>query len=159
MLNFRTAITEKDVENVEKIVKSTDVFSELEIETAKELLLTQLANPNDTYQFLFIEENRKVVGYSCFGKIPLTEDNFDLYWIAVLKNEHKKGFGKVLLKETEKIVKNQNGRAIYIETASNPKYENTRNFYLRNDYIKIAEFPNFYKLGDAKIVYVKNILY
>jgi hypothetical protein len=45
---------------------------------------------------------------------------------------------------------------VLIETSSQPRYEPTRQFYLRLDYREVARVPDFYKPGDDRIIYAKS---
>jgi len=110
------------------------------------------------YHFLFADGGSPIgatIGYSCFGPIPCTQASFDLYWIAVHDSFRRIGLGKLLLAESEAIIRRMAGRRIYVETSSRSQYEPTRNFYNRNGYRPEALIPEFYAPGDGKIIYTK----
>jgi hypothetical protein len=44
---------------------------------------------------------------------------------------------------------------VVAETSSQPKYENTRRFYLKCDYLEVARIRDYYKPGDDLVVYGK----
>ena len=110
------------------------------------------------YFFVFAEIDGKTVGYTCFGKIPCTVSSFDLYWIGVLDSQRGNGLGKILMTETEKMIKYIHGKSIYIETSSKEKYLPTQKFYDKCNCELIARIPNFYDEGDDKLIYKKTIL-
>ena len=98
-----------------------------------------------------------VVGYYCLGPTPMTEGTYDLYWIAVKPSIHNKGYGKKLLAHAELFVRDNSGRLIVAETSSQPKYENTRKFYIKNQYLELACIKGYYKIGDDLVVYGKYV--
>jgi hypothetical protein len=62
-----------------------------------------------------------------------------------------------LLVEVERLVREEKGRRIYIETSNRPQYASTRNFYLRCGYALEALLKEFYAPGDDKAIYVKGL--
>jgi hypothetical protein len=53
----------------------------------------------------------------------------------------------------EHAIRQDNGRMIVIETASKPAYDRTRAFYLKYGCTEVARVPDFYAVGDDKVVY------
>jgi ribosomal protein S18 acetylase RimI-like enzyme len=96
-----------------------------------------------------------VLGYSCYGPIAGTAGSFDLYWIATRREAQRRGLGRQLLRETERLVREAAGRRLYVETAGRAQYDPTRAFYAREGYLREAELADFYGPGDAKVFYVK----
>ena len=155
-ITFRTHITPEDLKIVEEIVVSSGFFYEIEVPVALELVQDHLEYGHKSdYRVIFAELDGVTVAYSCFGLISGTEGSFDLYWIATHNDCRGKGVGKVLLEETERIVKEQGGRLLIAETSMLPKYTPTRLFYEKSGYTNEAVLSDFYKPGDAKVFYVK----
>ncbi len=149
-------IKQADVKILENILNKVPIFSSSEVEVAMELINIAANNPQQTDYHLYVfEQDKKVLGYHCIGKRPLTDGVFDLYWIVADSDSGIKGIGKSLLAHAEAFVLEKKGRWILAETSSKPSYSGTRNFYLRNNYSIIAEINNFYKLGDSLIVFGK----
>ena len=148
-----------DLAAVEAIlVANRPVFSDTECVTAMDLVREGLAaaDDDDAYQILVADDGGRVVGYTCFGSIPLTSGAFDLYWIAVAPDHHAHGVGRALLRRTEEIVAAQGGRLVVVETSSRPDYDRTRRFYEHTaGYETGARLRDFYKPGEDKVVYVK----
>ncbi|HZX62439.1 MAG TPA: GNAT family N-acetyltransferase, partial [Bacteroidales bacterium] len=86
-----------------------------------------------------------------------TDAGFDLYWIATHNDLRGTGIGKILLEETHKRAKEMGARYIIAETSSLDKYLPTRLFYEKNGYSNDAFIADFYKPGDAKVIYVKRL--
>ena len=157
-LTFRNTPKLCDELNVQRILADSKFFTQSEINIAISLIQEKLNRKDkSSYQFIFLEKDLKLIAYSCFGYIEATNNCFDLYWIAVDPVFKNKGYGTLLIKETEKTISKQNGHHIYIETSSSPLYKPTRIFYEKNGYEKEAEIKNFYKENEHKIIYSKSI--
>ena len=157
-LHYRQQILPSDPDAISRIVHSSGFFSTEEIALARELAEEKLAQGNAcSYQFLFAEDKDRALGYTCFGLIPATCGSYDLYWIAVDEQYRSQGFGKVLMKETERIISNIDGRLIYVETSSRDQYKPTHSFYENCGYQKEAFLKDYYAAGDSKIIYVKTL--
>jgi GNAT superfamily N-acetyltransferase len=155
-VTFRYEALPTDREAVRRMVDSTGVFSPVEIDVAVELVDDRLESGDKSdYHFVFAEHDGRVVGYTCYGRIPLTVASFDLYWIAVDKSFHGKKIGRLLLDRTEELIRKMGGRQIYIETSNRHQYAPTRGFYLRCGYEQAALFADFYAPGDDKVIYVR----
>jgi ribosomal protein S18 acetylase RimI-like enzyme len=147
----------QDRERVLDIVQATEMFTPDEIFFAREQVDIYLEQPHQRDYFLVVSEDGKdgVVGYMSYGPTPLTEGTYDLYWMAVAPSAQGRGFGRELVVWLEKRVAEAGGRLILIETSSQPKYEKTRKFYLGLGYREASRIPDFYKVGDGRITYVK----
>jgi ribosomal protein S18 acetylase RimI-like enzyme len=99
----------------------------------------------------------RVIGWVCFGETPCTLGTFDIYWIAVEPTLQRQGAGKFMLDFVEKEIKNQKGRLAVVETSGMKRYESTQKFYEKNNYTIAAKIPNFYALGDDKLIYIKTL--
>ena len=144
------------MKHVREIVVSSGFFSKAEIEVAVELVQLRLNKGIESgYHFLFAEEDKKVVGYSCFGPIPCTVESYDIYWIAVQEDLRRSGLGVELLKKVEEKIREMGGKRIYVETSSREQYEPTRLFYSRCGYRREATLKNFYSPGDDKVIYLR----
>jgi GNAT superfamily N-acetyltransferase len=157
-LTFRCDVLPEDRENVRRLVDSTGVFSPVEIDVAVELVDDRLeCGEQSDYHFVFAEHEGHAVGYTCYGRIPLTAASFDLYWIAVDKSLHGLKIGRALLEKSEELVREAGGGKVYIETSNRHHYAPTRGFYLRCGYRQAALLEDFYAAGDDKVIYVKNL--
>jgi len=155
-ITWREEPTPSDRKRVREIVVSSGFFSDAEIEVAVELVQERLNKGIESgYFFLFAEKDRNVVGYSCFGPIPCTEESYDIYWIAVQEELRRSGLGARILKRVEDRIKEMGGKRIYVETSSREQYRPTRSFYSRCGYQKEATLKNFYSSGDDKVIYLR----
>jgi ribosomal protein S18 acetylase RimI-like enzyme len=135
---------------IERILRECGAFREDEIAVALELVD---APAEAGYRFVVAEAAGEVAGYACFGATPLTKGTWDLYWIAVDPARQGEGIGRALLVAAEDAIRAEDGRMLLIETAGKASYEKTRAMYLACGYREIARVPDFYDVGDDKVVY------
>ncbi len=138
------------------MVESTEVFSPVEIDVAVELVDERLKRGLESgYYFVFAEHEGQVVGYTCYGPVPMTAASYDLYWIAVDRSLQGKRIGRLLLEKSEELIRELGGRQVYIETSNRAQYAPTRGFYLRCGYQQAALLADFYAPGDDKVIYAR----
>jgi GNAT superfamily N-acetyltransferase len=158
-IELRYEVRPEDREAVRRLVESTGVFSEVEVDVAIELVDDRLERRQQSdYHFVFADEGGRTVGYTCYGPIALTAASYDLYWIAVDKSMHGRKIGRVLLERSEELIREAGGRQVYIETSNRHQYLPTRGFYLRCGYTQDALLKDFYGVGDDKVIYVKVLI-
>lgn len=139
------------------IIEGTGNLTDEEKDCAVELLDIYLENPRQKdYYFLAAADHQdSPVGYVCYGRTPLTDAVYDMYWIVVDEAHRNKGVGKDLLDATEDILRKEGARVLVAETSGLPAYEPARSFYKRNGFGEEAKVKDFYKTGDDLIIYVK----
>ena len=158
-IKLRYEVMPSDAEAIRRLTEATGFFYPAEVDVAEELALERLSKGDASgYYFVFAEQNGRVVGYACYGPIPCTASSFDFYWIAVHPDLQGKRLGKVLLKETERLIKEAKGERIYVETSQRPIYDSTRAFYERCGYKAESVLENFYGPGDGKVTYCKVLI-
>ena len=149
-------LKQADVPIIEKFLGKVKAFSKNEVGIAMELVNISAKNPEQTdYNVFVYQDGKKILGYYCTGKRPLTDAVYDLYWIVTNPEHPQKGIGKSLLTHAEEFVLSKNARWLLAETSSKEAYAAARNFYLRNRYSIIAEINDFYSVGDNLMVFGK----
>jgi GNAT superfamily N-acetyltransferase len=125
---------------------------------AEEVIDSFLDDPQGSgYHVLVAEDNSAIIGYVCYGPTPLTEGTWDIYWMAVTPEKQGKGVGAALLERAEKGIMEVEGRLAIIETSSIPSYEKTRLFHSHHGYELVARIPDFYAVGDDKLILQKQL--
>ncbi len=154
---IRRKVKLSDVESIRLLVDKTKVFSAEEVTIAAELVAEAAlkGEVKSGYSFCLLEEGGKIIGYTCFGQVPLTESSYDLYWLVVDNEQHQKGYAKKLMLLTEELIASAGGKQIYAETSSKDNYAPARSFYLKSGFTEDARQQDFYKVGDDKVTYVK----
>ncbi len=151
-------MVEADKPHIIEAVEATDMFTGEEVDVAEELIDIYLTKKDQKDYIIFVADLAgRPAGYVCYGPTPAAEGTFDLYWIAVAPELHKRGIGKRLLKYTEEEVSRKAGRLVVIETSSQPKYKATQDFYLRNGYAIEARIKDFYRDGDDRLIFTKRL--
>ena len=151
----------RDRSRIEEMIVSSGKFNEVEIKTALELVDEALEEGEASgYIFVLLEygkESPQLHGYACYGPTPLTQGVYDLYWIVVDPAAQRKGIGRYLLEHVERDIMKRGGRMLLIETSSQETYGATIRFYERNGYQLMARIKNYYRIGDDKLVFSKEL--
>jgi ribosomal protein S18 acetylase RimI-like enzyme len=142
---------------------ATGVFEEHEIRVAEELLDAALAGSPDYTVCVAAAQagdagespRRAVMGYVCYGRNPVTDALFDVYWIAVDPSMQGHGAGCALLSHAEACVRGAGGRGLVIDTSSRAEYQPAHQLYARCGFQRVADVPDYYKPGDSLILYMK----
>ena len=141
---------------IRELLVGTGVFSDEEIDIALELVDAVLDRPDQKDYIVYTyEDEGMILGYYCVGPTPATQGTFDLYWIAVKPSMQGKGVGGKLDAHAESLVRSKGGRLMIAETSSQPRYEKTREFYIRRGYAELSRIRDYYRPGDDLVVYGK----
>ncbi len=145
-----------DLPALNRILRETGAFTQAEVECAVELLEIVLNDPaQKDYQVAVAEQAEAVAGYILYGPVPLTEGNFDIYWIATDPAVQGLGLGRQLMEWAETDARRRGARMVCLETSSQGSYQRTRRFYDQAGYQEESRIRDFYKPGDDRITYVK----
>jgi ribosomal protein S18 acetylase RimI-like enzyme len=142
-----------DLPALKDVLDRTPNFLPDEVDVALELLEESANVPSTTYQTLVARRDRPI-GYVCFGRTPMTDHTYDLYWIVTDVEMHGQGVGRSLYRAMEDAVRAQGGKIIRIETSASEGYENTQTFYHRLGFEELNHIRDFYRDGDALITFV-----
>jgi ribosomal protein S18 acetylase RimI-like enzyme len=143
---------------VRSLVEGTGYFNPDEVRIAAELVEERIVRgASSGYEFVMLESDGVLLGYSCWGPIDGTLHSFDLFWIAVRDDCRGQGIGRYILRATEACIAARGGGRVYAETSGREQYASTRAFYERCGYEREAELRDFYGPGDSKVFYVREI--
>jgi len=145
-----------DVPALVDLVEVSGVFRPDEVEVAREVLETCAAKGEASGYFCRVaSEDGQPEGFACWGPTPCTEGTYDLYWLVVRPQAQGQGAASRLLAEAEADVARRGGRQLIAETSSTDLYAPARSFYEARGFRAAARVPDFYRVGDAKVIYVK----
>jgi ribosomal protein S18 acetylase RimI-like enzyme len=157
-LKWRDRLAKPDLDTIYQLVKKTGVFSEEECRVARELAEDRLTRGlNSDYHFMVATVADKITAYTCYGRIPFTDGRFDLYWIACDPDMSYKGIATRLLSISEAHMRELGGKKLYAETSSREVYLPAHQFYEKNGFLRESVFKDFYRDGDSKWVFVKDL--
>jgi ribosomal protein S18 acetylase RimI-like enzyme len=155
---IRHHVEPQDPQRVRRLAESTGFFNLVEVAVAEELVTERIAKgPASGYNFVFVDLGGRMAGYACYGPVPLTASGFDLYWIVVAPDLQGQGIGRLLIQETERLIRQAGGSKVYIETSGRDQYEGTHAFYRRTGYQVESRLDDFYAPGDAKVIFSKKL--
>jgi ribosomal protein S18 acetylase RimI-like enzyme len=141
------------------LTEATGLFKPIEVVALRKVLDDYHAiNHADDHHAVTLEEAGEILGFAYYGPAPMTERTWQLWWIAVRKDQQGRGVGGQLLRYVENdIAVNRHGRVLFIETGSLPHYELTRQFYRKHGYEQHALLKDFYADGDSMVVFRKGM--
>ena len=150
-------IQPQDRAGLQALLSAQTHFHPEEIRVALELVDIALAHPGEEDYVILCAEGKEgdIRGYVCFGKAPLTDAVYDLYWIVVHPAYGNRGIGSSLLLQAEEEMTQRQARLLLIETSSTPPYETPRAFYRKHGYREMARLQDYYREGDHKIIFGK----
>lgn len=155
--SFRTELRTSDADAIERLVRSTGVFSTSEIAIARELVEEHLAKGAEAsgYHFLIADGESGIEGYACFGPIPGTVLGWELYWIAVAPGTQRSRLGARLQRASENAAHARGARFMVAETSTRPDYDSARRFYAAQGYALVAEIADWHDEGDGLAIFRK----
>ena len=141
-----------------RLGERTGFFRPIEIDILHEVITDYQKAPGKDYFFFEETQDGKLAGFVIFGRTPLTDFAWDIYWIAVAHDIQGRGVGRRLVERTEEfILKDHKKAVIRIETSGKKQYEATLVFYKKTGFAQAGAIPDFYSEGDSLLNYYKTI--
>ncbi len=85
----------------------------------------------------------------------------ELYVLGVMRDFHRRGIGRRLLRASESFLKEQGVRFVQVKTlaaiADDPGYANTRQFYEAEGYVTLEVFPELWDPGNPCLQMIKSL--
>jgi len=114
------------------------------------------SKPEAGYRLDCVAGKGILAGFVIWGRTPMTEKGYDIYWIAVDPALQGQGHGKKLLALAEDAAcVETSGCLLRLETSGRKEYEYQRAFYLRCGFEEVGRIRDFYRDGDDLVTYVK----
>ena len=153
------SLARKDKAGLLSLLIKTKAFTSAEIDVAMELIDIVLNDQDqkDYKIYCAVNDEEGLLGYVCYGRCPMTEGTFDLYWIAADPEFQNQGVGSALMDYLEGEVRRLKGRIILVDTSSISQYEEARRFYLRKGFQEVARVPDYYSPGNDRITFCKRL--
>ncbi|PWT92387.1 MAG: hypothetical protein C5B54_03600 [Acidobacteria bacterium] len=149
----------KDRTRLKEIITSIANFNGADKAIALELIDDVIAKEQKSDYIIYVceDETNIVQAYVCFGKTPLTESTFDFYWCVVDQDFQRHGLGFRLFQFVETEVQRLGGKLLMCETSSLDSYDRVLKLYEKLGYQFVARIKNFYREGDDKFIYMKDV--
>lgn len=155
---LRDRIWPEDRSAIGRILEAAGVFRPEEVAIGLELVDETLQpGPSTDYSWTIAERGGEVVGFACYGPVPLTEGTYDLYWIAVEPAERGSGLAVRLDDAATDFARSRGARWLLAETSSTDGYTPAHRFYLRQGYRLLERIPDFYRVGDDRLTFGKRL--
>ncbi len=157
---FRTAVPTETAALV-SLAESTGIFAPDEAEALlggvlEELHMGRLGDGHQAHVWASTDTS-PAKGWVYFAPTEHADCVWDLWWIGVAADSQRQGIGDELLKFVEEKVQSAGGRLLLIETSSLAAFDSVRQFYVKRGYSECGRVPDFYGVGEAKVIYFKRI--
>ena len=141
-----------------EIMESSGAFRPEEIAVGLELVDETLnPGPSTDYRWWIAEGAGQVLGFACFGPVPMTEGTFDLYWIAVAPEARGTGVAAGIEEAVADSVRSLGGYWLVAETSSTAPYLPAHAFYARRGYRLLGRIEDYYRPGDDRLIFGKRL--
>jgi ribosomal protein S18 acetylase RimI-like enzyme len=139
--------------------KTGSPFRPEEESCAIELLAAVLDPPEgNTYEArVLVDEGDRPLAYACFGRTPMTDASYDLYWLVTDGAHRGRGLGQRLLGELEGELRGRRARTVRIETSSLEGQGGALRFYEKAGYTMVGRIADFYRPGDDLLTLAKRL--
>ena len=157
MISVKDAITEDQNQILDVVEKMRNYFTDKEIDLLLGLIKSYFTENKDRFLLKVAIDENKVLGFAIYKKADLSESYWDIYWLVVSPDSHRRKIGTSLLENIEKEVRQNKGLNILIETSLSKKYEPARKLYEKMGYRQICVLEDYYAQNEGKILYRKTL--
>ncbi len=155
---IRPAISD-DKNSIMTLAKAIGFFQAHEINQIENILDDYFeGNENDIdsdYCWVVVEVEGLVIGVAYYGMEAMTNQTWNLYFIAVQPEYQRQGYGRRLLGYVEVCLMKRGGRLLLVETSGLPEFNSTWAFYSQCGFEEEGRIRDFYKAGEDKIIFRK----
>ena len=98
------------------------------------------------------------IGWTYFAPDQYAENVWNVWWIGVDPKRHGTGAGNALLTYIEQVIAATGGRVVVIETSDQELLARARKFYKKAGYVERGFIPDFYALGESKVIFSRTLV-
>lgn len=146
-----------DIKPLIALAEVTGLFDSEQIEEIIQMLEQHFDSRAGSPDLWFTDEEEGAVGVAYVAPERMTEGTWNLYLIAIHPERQRQGRGRALLQYVEQVLSKRGERILLVETSGLDEFEYVREFYRRSGYQEEARIHEFYKAGDDKIVFRKDL--
>lgn len=154
-------ISPEDRPRIAALLASLEVFTEDERAVALELCDHRLDHPSsDDYRFILAfaaAAPDKLAGYLCYGRTPMTQSTYDLYWLGTSPELARSGVARRLVSSMEDEIARAGGGLIRVETGSREGHGAAVHFYDAVGFTRSATLGGFYAPDDDLIIFTRRV--
>lgn len=152
-------VTDSDTATTIEAAEACGLFTPDELQTLRLQLEKTLSGSSDREEFWLadFDEQGRARGVAYCAAETMTDRVWNLLFLGVRRDEHRKGLGSALLRAVEQRLSASAQRMLIIETTSGEEFESARSLYLRHGFRLEATLADFYADGAPKIVFVKKL--
>lgn len=146
---------ESDLPRVKSIIDDNQMFPS---EYLDEMVLGYFSQATQEMWFVLEQQTEGVIAVAYCSPERMTQGTWNLLLIAVVRKFQGDGIGTKLMSFIEDKLAKLTVRVLLVETSGLPEYTLTRNFYPKCGYKQIAIIPEYYDVGDDKVVFWKQLI-
>lgn len=150
--------TAEDQSAILDLAVASGLFQEDETAVLAEMLAEVFAGDLQDHRWIVLENNQEtatVIAAAYVAPEVMSDRAWNLYFIAVARQNQGRGHGTALLTHVEEVLRRRDARLLLIETSGLESFAATRRFYLGNGYEEEARIRDFYRAGEDKVVFRK----
>lgn len=147
-------IKKQDLPALKSVLNSSELFPS---EMLDDMIGDYFANEDSSDIWFATVVDEVPVSIAYCAPERMTEGTYNLLAIAVQKEDQGKGIGQEMMIYLEDLLKVKTARILIVETSGLPEFELTRRFYDQCKYKRQALIPEFYGVGDDKVVFWKKL--
>jgi ribosomal protein S18 acetylase RimI-like enzyme len=155
---LREELTARDRGRIFNLLNTGGFFTTREMAYAMNLLDRSFREgETGDYRFILLEDGNTLLGYGCYGLLPLCHGRYHIYWIAIDRTRRNQGLGKRIETAITASVRKLGGAKIYAEISNRGEDDPTQLFYAHCGYKLAATIPNYYADGDSMMLFEKDL--
>ena len=144
----------ESIKNALPLARRTRAFTERELAVLDEVLEDCLLKPEEGYRFEGITQEGALSGFLIWGRTPMTEKGYDIYWIAVDPALQGKGLGKALMAKVEEAARRRPAAASSAWRPRAGRITGAKGTSGSCGFVEAGRIRDFYRAGDDLVTYV-----
>jgi ribosomal protein S18 acetylase RimI-like enzyme len=149
----------KDRGGVLQVIKEVDLFNAGELEYMTGLVDAYIAGSSEEGHYWIVAyTNDTLIGVAYYAPENFAQEVYNLYFLGIKPQNQGQGTGTKMIKYIESELKEAEQRILLVETSGLPEFENTRNFYLKQGFVREGVIREYYKAGDDKVIFWKKLI-
>ena len=150
-------VRQEDKTDLLRLCEATGLFVSEEIDELGNMLDEYFDHQLGEDHFWITYEDNGLLGVAYYAPEKFADRIWNLYLIGIAPKAQRKGLGTELLRFVENHLIERGERILIIETSGLGSFERTRAFYRKNGYTEEARLRDWYREGDDKVIFLKQL--